>query len=58
MGKSTNHLKKEDESHRTPMWVKVFGIIAIIIVILIGIIHLTGNMPRNHTMTGIVSGVK
>lgn len=36
----------------TPRWVKVFGIIAIVLVLLFGILHLTGNSlggPGRHT---------
>ncbi len=32
----------------TPRWVKVFGIVAIILVLLFVILHLTGNSP-GHT---------
>jgi hypothetical protein len=33
----------------TPRWVKVFGIIAIVLVLLLVIIHLTGHSPSGHT---------
>ena len=36
----------------TPRWVKVFGIIVIVLVLLFGILHLTGNSlggPGGHT---------
>ena len=33
----------------TPRWVKVFGIIAIVLVLLLVIIHLTGHSPVGHT---------
>jgi len=34
----------------TPRWVKVFGIIAIALVLLFVVLHLTGNAPsHNHT---------
>jgi hypothetical protein len=37
----------------TPRWVKVFGIITIVLVLLFGILHLTGNSlggPGRHTL--------
>lgn len=37
----------------TPRWVKVFGIIVLILVLLVGILHLTGNSlggPGSHTL--------
>jgi hypothetical protein len=34
----------------TPRWVKVFGIIAIILVLLLVTLHLTGHSPMNHMM--------
>ncbi len=39
-----------DES--TPRWVKVLGIIAIVLIVLFVILHLTGNSPRGHTPSG------
>lgn len=36
----------------TPRWVKVFGIIIIVLVLLFGVLHLTGNSlggPGGHT---------
>lgn len=36
----------------TPRWVKVFGIIVILLVLLIGVLHITGNSlggPGSHT---------
>lgn len=32
----------------TPRWVKVFGIIAVLLVLLFVILHLTGNYPGGH----------
>ena len=32
----------------TPRWVKVFGIIAVILVLLFVILHLTGKSPAGH----------
>lgn len=37
----------------TPRWVKVFGIIAVVLVLLVGILHLTGNSlggPGSHSL--------
>ena len=33
----------------TPRWVKIFGVIAIVVVVLIVIMHLTGNSFAHHT---------
>jgi hypothetical protein len=33
----------------TPRWVKGFGIVVIVLVLLFGILHLTGNSPGGHT---------
>lgn len=32
----------------TPRWVKVFGIIGIVVVVLFVILHLVGSGPRGH----------
>jgi hypothetical protein len=40
----------------TPRWVKVFGIIAIVLVLLIGIMLLTGHGPGRHTPSGDAGG--
>jgi hypothetical protein len=29
----------------TPRWVKVFGIVALVLVVLVVVLHLTGNTP-------------
>ena len=34
----------------TPRWVQVFGIIAIVVVLLFVILHLTGGGPGRHTL--------
>ncbi len=37
----------------TPAWVKVFGMIAIVLALVIGALHLTGNSlggPGSHTL--------
>lgn len=33
----------------TPRWVKVFGIVVIILILLFVIMHLTGGAPMGHT---------
>ena len=33
----------------TPGWVKVFVITSIVLILLFGILHLTGNSPIGHT---------
>jgi hypothetical protein len=37
-----------DEATSTPRWVKVFGIIAVVLVLLFVILHLTGGGPGGH----------
>jgi len=37
----------------TPRWVKVFGIIAIVLVVGFAILHLTGNSPFGDHMASI-----
>ena len=34
----------------TPRWVKVFGIIALVLVLIVVIAHLVGGGPRGHGM--------
>jgi hypothetical protein len=36
----------------TPLWVKAFGIVALILVLLFVLLHLSGHAPRGHTSTG------
>ena len=33
----------------TPRWVKIAGIIALVLVLLVGIMHLSGVAPTGHT---------
>jgi hypothetical protein len=33
---------------RTPRWVKMFGLVAVILVVAFLILHLTGNGPHGH----------
>ncbi len=40
----------------TPRWVKVFGIIAIVVALLVVIMLLTGHGPGRHTPSGDVGG--
>lgn len=39
-----------DMPHATPRWVKVFGIIFVVLVLLFIILHLTGNGLGGHSM--------
>ena len=39
----------EPPRNKTPRWVKAFGIVAIGLVLLFVILHLTGNSPGGHT---------
>ena len=39
-----------DSAPGMPRWVKVFGIIAIVLILLFIILHLTGNAPSGHTL--------
>jgi hypothetical protein len=32
----------------TPNWVKVFGAIAVVLVVIIVVLHLTGHAPMGH----------
>ena len=32
----------------TPLWVKVFGVLVIVLILLVGILHLTGHSPMSH----------
>ena len=41
-------MHQDPKNHSTPRWVKVFGIIAIVVVLLFVILHLTGNSPGGH----------
>ena len=36
----------------TPRWVKLFGIVAIVVVLLFVALHLTGNSPGGHGLSG------
>ena len=47
-----NHKNPKLDSNmrqQTPRWVKVFGIIALVLVLLFVILHLTGRGFGNHT---------
>ena len=46
---SQTHLEPDHESTTgTPRWVKVFGIITIVLVLVFVILHLTGNNLGGH----------
>lgn len=38
---------KEDTNEGMPRWVKVFGIVAVVLLILFIVMHLTGNSPQH-----------
>ena len=38
----------EDDEHQTPRWVKVFGIVALVLVLAFAILHLMGGGFRGH----------
>ncbi len=40
--------KSDSADDRAPRWVKIFGIIAIVLVLLFVILHLTGHSPGGH----------
>jgi hypothetical protein len=52
----TSHVPGYEAAPSTPRWVKVFGIIFIILIVLFVILHLTGNRFRNHTGSGHAGG--
>ena len=37
-----------EDTVATPRWVKVFGIVAIVVVLLFVILHVTGSGPGRH----------
>ena len=39
-----------DDTTSTPLWVKVFGIIALVVILLFVILLLTGHGPGRHTL--------
>jgi hypothetical protein len=41
----------------TPRWVKIAGIIALVLVLLVGIMHVTGSAPSGH-MPSVEHGVR
>lgn len=45
-GKDPNNSSKDEE--QTPRWVKVFGVIAIVLVLVVVILHLTGGGFGGH----------
>ena len=46
----------ESDDDTTPRWVKVFGLIAIVLVLLFVILHLTGGGFHGHTLSGAGPG--
>lgn len=65
MKKSLSRQVNEEETkknnpvptNRTPRWVKVFGVIALVLVLLLVILHLTGNGFGRHGMHTLPFGV-
>ncbi|PZS36628.1 MAG: hypothetical protein DLM58_01400 [Pseudonocardiales bacterium] len=52
-GDATHVGPRRGSAPGTPRWVKVFGIIAVLLVLLFVILHLTGHSIGGHTMHGI-----
>ena len=49
----THSRTDSDSSNRTPRWVKLFGIVALILVLLLGILHFSGGHgPGSHLTSG------
>lgn len=42
----------DDDEHETPRWVKVFGIVALVLVLLFALLHLLGGGFRGHGPAG------
>lgn len=42
----------EDDEHQTPRWVKFFGIVALLLVLVFAIVHLLGGGFRGHGPAG------
>ncbi len=42
---------------RIPRWVKIFGLIIIILILLFGVLHLTGNSLGGHLSHGMATMV-
>ena len=50
---SQTHVRPDRESPpSTPRWVKVFGVIVIVLILLFVILHLTGHGLGGHTLPG------
>lgn len=52
---SQTHVEPDRGSNGTPRWVKVFGIVALVLVLLFVILHLADpdrHGPRRHTQFG------
>lgn len=53
---SQTHVKPgRGSTPSTPRWVYVFGIIALVLVLLFVILHLTGNSPGGHTPSSSIT---
>jgi hypothetical protein len=52
---SQTHVEPDRGSNSTPRWVKVFGIVALVLVLLFVVLHLADpdrHGPRRHTQLG------
>lgn len=43
----------DNEDYVTPRWVKVFGTIALVLILIFAIIHLTGHGLGGHSLHGM-----
>ncbi len=40
--------QSREEGHKTPRWVKVSGVLAVVLIVAFAILHLAGGGFRNH----------
>jgi len=53
----THSRTDSDSANRTPRWVKLFGIVALILILLLGILHFSsGHGPGSHLTSGEMGG--
>jgi hypothetical protein len=48
--KSSSHNGKDPDSAGAPRWVKAFGIVALVLVLVFAALHLTGNSLGGHDL--------